>query len=513
MTANKLCQRSTDPLALREQAQDLGLRGDVEQALRLLEIAKLHATTTMVLAQIANDLGALAASQGRIEEALSYLEESVRLDPDHLPAQRNRALLRQQFDSSLPPEQVRIRIALISFLFNWPSTGGGNVHTVELAHFLSRSGYEVQHFFATFAPWGIGAVSNLPKSTQLVFEPGDWNVPTIQARFQKAISDFSPDYVVITDSWSMKPLLAEAVKDYRFLLRLQAMECLCPLNNVRLLMEPEGQPRQCHRHQLAAPGECHRCLQNRSQFSGALHQAERELCRVGSKAYHQALIWAFAQAEAVLVVNPMTEAMISPFTQTTKVVSAGMSPDRFPRSLLSHSREKERKQLFFAGLVQEWMKGYAVLHEACRRMWHQRQDFELIATGEPPGEIEAFARYVGWLSQEELPEKLAEADILVMPTVAQEGLGRSAVEAMAVGIPVLASRLGGLPHTVIDGVTGLLFEPGDVDDLMAKMRILLDDEELRRSLGEAGRQRFEEHFSWPVIIERHYRPLFGSPIK
>jgi glycosyltransferase involved in cell wall biosynthesis len=152
-----------------------------------------------------------------------------------------------------------------------------------------------------------------------------------------------------------------------------------------------------------------------------------------------------------------------------------------------------------------------VLQEACARLWQARQDFELVATGDPPGQANACTRVVGWLSQEELPAHLRACDLLAMPTVAQEALGRTAVEAMAAGRPVVASRIGGLPVTVADGATGLLCEPGDAADLADKIGRLLDDPELRRRLGAAGRRRFEEHYAWPVIIDRHYRPLLGAP--
>ena len=130
-----------------------------------------------------------------------------------------------------------------------------------------------------------------------------------------------------------------------------------------------------------------------------------------------------------------------------------------------------------------------------------------MATSDPPAQLDAFTRLIGWQSQEDLPAHLAACDILVMPTIAQEALGRTAVEAMAAARPVVASRLGGLPFTVRDGETGLLCEPGNPDDLAAKLERLLDDPALRQRLGEAGRQRFEEHYAWPVIIDRHYRPL------
>src|SRR5262249_30355865 len=57
--------------------------------------------------------------------------------------------------------------------------------------------------------------------------------------------------------------------------------------------------------------------------------------------------------------------------------------------------------------------------------------------------------------------------------------------------------------------TGLLCEPGDSDDLAAKLATLLDDRGLRERMGRAGRVRFEEHYAWPVIVERHYRPLLS----
>jgi glycosyltransferase involved in cell wall biosynthesis len=64
--------------------------------------------------------------------------------------------------------------------------------------------------------------------------------------------------------------------------------------------------------------------------------------------------------------------------------------------------------------------------------------------------------------------------------------------------------------TVADGLTGLLCEPGDPLDLARKIETLLDDKELRERMGQAGRRRFEEEYSWEVIIERHYRPLLKT---
>jgi glycosyltransferase involved in cell wall biosynthesis len=72
---------------------------------------------------------------------------------------------------------------------------------------------------------------------------------------------------------------------------------------------------------------------------------------------------------------------------------------------------------------------------------------------------------------------------------------------MAHARPVVASAVGGLVDLVVDDETGLLVEPGDVDALRSALRRLLDDEELRRRLGAAARERVREHFSWERVTD------------
>jgi glycosyltransferase involved in cell wall biosynthesis len=511
----------------------LAMRGHTAAARRVYERLADESLEPRIKALVANDLAVLGALAGDRDRASLAFERILSQDPACTPARLNFDLLRSEpWAGKAPTEECSsdetpaprvaagsvvsppcpVRVAILSFLFNWPSTGGGIVHTVELANFLATSGFDVRHIFAQYPEWGVGRVeAPLSQPTEAIeFDESTWNLPEIKQRFRRAVDAFAPDYVVITDSWNIKPHLAEAMLGYPYILRLQAMECLCPLNNVRLLPEPGGRFRQCPLLQLANSDECGRCVARRGQFSGSLHQAERALSGVGSPGYHELLLRAFQEAEAVLVVNPLTEAMVSPYARSVKVVTAGMDPARFPWPFPDETRARQadgRKVLFFAGLVDEWMKGYRVLHDACRLLWQRRRDFELVATGDPPGRLDEFTRFIGWQSQEDLPAHLRAADILVMPTVAQEALGRTVVEAMAAGRPVVASRIGGLPFTVADGATGLLVEPGDPVDLARKIETLLDDPGLRARMGRAGRRRFEEHFSWDVIIEKHYRPL------
>jgi glycosyltransferase involved in cell wall biosynthesis len=422
-------------------------------------------------------------------------------------------LFRHDADTpTLPLEPTTaVRVAILSFLFNWPSTGGGNIHTTELTVFLHKAGYAVRHYHIRFPPWGIGEVHNLPYASHaLLFDEADWNLPLILERCREAVDAFAPDYIIVTDCWNLKPHFVRAFKGYPVLLRFQSQECLCPLNNLRLLPLGKGCWGQCPLHQLATPADCIRCLRERGHFSGPLHQAERDLAGVCSPEYHAILCHALQEAEAALVLNPLSETILTPYAKTVKVVPWGMDPARFPWTPdAERPPERPRKIVFQAGVVHEAIKGFAVLHTACARLWGKRQDFELVATADPPGQVDPFTRFVGWTSQEELPHHYRDADIVAVPTIAQDALSRTSVEAMASGRPVVASRIGGLPWTVTDGLTGLLFEPGDEADLARKLELLLDDQELRYRMGLAGRKRFEEDFTWPVIIDRHYRPLLN----
>ena len=110
----------------------------------------------------------------------------------------------------------------------------------------------------------------------------------------------------------------------------QAQECLCPLNNLRLLPSSDGQWKQCPRNQLATPDLCRKCLRDNERFSGGLHRSERALCGVGSTKYDEHLRRSLAGAEAVMVMNPIIETMIAPYANHVVVVPAAIDGRRFP---------------------------------------------------------------------------------------------------------------------------------------------------------------------------------------
>jgi glycosyltransferase involved in cell wall biosynthesis len=102
----------------------------------------------------------------------------------------------------------------------------------------------------------------------------------------------------------------------------------------------------------------------------------------------------------------------------------------------------------------------------------------------------------------DVPHLLAAADVFVLAS-RSEGHPVSVLEAMAAGLPVVASRVGGVPEQVVDGETGLLVDPGDPEPLAAALERLAGDPALRRRLGAAGRARAEERFDLGPFRRAH----------
>ena len=109
-----------------------------------------------------------------------------------------------------------------------------------------------------------------------------------------------------------------------------------------------------------------------------------------------------------------------------------------------------------------------------------------------------------------LEEIVGGSDLFLLPSEA-ESFGMAALEAMASEVPVIASRAGGLPEVVEDGVSGYLLPAGDVDAMAARAIEILSDEDLARRLGAAGRARAIEKFDVKNIVP-HYREVYERVI-
>ena len=206
----------------------------------------------------------------------------------------------------------------------------------------------------------------------------------------------------------------------------------------------------------------------------------------------------------------------------TRVLYNSIDVDRFrPNAEL---REATRRQfgfspnevvIGFAGRF-ERQKGVHVLASAlegvmercatARALW--------IGGGELAAEIDTSiaasphaARHVRQPWSADIVPCLAAMDILAFPSIRRESFGRIAAEAQACGVPVVASRVGGIPETLIENVSGVLIEPGDVAKWSDALVALVDDAPRRADMGAAGRAQACERFSGPRIAAEFGRIL------
>ncbi len=198
------------------------------------------------------------------------------------------------------------------------------------------------------------------------------------------------------------------------------------------------------------------------------------------------------------------------------LVQRGVPPARIaviPHGLIQYARPAGNGKkhpgptLLFFGRIAAY-KGLEVLLEAFSQVRAHRKDLRLLVAGE--GSLVPYHRQLEglegvevinrWVADEDVPGLFDQADMVVLPYTSASQSGVLAVAA-AFGLPVVATRVGGLPEQIIDGKTGLLVEPDSADALAKAIQRLLDDPPLAARLGQALKLEFEEQRSWEKVAQ------------
>ena len=209
------------------------------------------------------------------------------------------------------------------------------------------------------------------------------------------------------------------------------------------------------------------------------------------------------------------------------VIYNGIPIERFDRAFSLEERAEARREMGVEpdgqALVQvarlDYLKDHATALRALRRLIHRLPGARLILVGEGPEEpairaltaelgLEGRVRMLGL--RKDVPRLLAAADIALLTSIS-EGIPLTLIEAMAAGLPVVSTNVGGVAEIVVDRQTGLLAPSGDDAALAEAIALLVGNAEARRRLGALGRERARELFS-VHRMHAEYHKHYGNMI-
>ena len=220
----------------------------------------------------------------------------------------------------------------------------------------------------------------------------------------------------------------------------------------------------------------------------------------------------------IIAVSRAAEAFIRHFTDApVRVIPNGVDDDVF-RPLGEGEKERLKGELGIEGRVVLYVsrmsprKGPHILLNAFQNLSKEMDDVTLVMAGS--GEmlpflraqakflgIEDRVRFLGYVEDSLLPGLFGMADVFVLPSTTAEAFGIVILEAMAAGVPVVATDVGGIPEIIMNSESGLLVPPGNELELRNAIRRVLKDRELAVELGSNGRRAVEERYSWNRVTE------------
>jgi L-malate glycosyltransferase len=192
-----------------------------------------------------------------------------------------------------------------------------------------------------------------------------------------------------------------------------------------------------------------------------------------------------------------------------KIIPFGVDLDLFKYS------ERKPGEIVKIGIAKHLHPYYGVdiLIRAIHHMDRKKQNFRLLIAGKGKyeqeyrslvGELELddIIEFVGPIEYPKMPDFLSSIDIAVMPSSTEaESFGVAAIEAAATGLPVVGTKVGGIPEVIEDGITGLMADKGDFKKIAQHLTRLIAEPDLRHKMGLAGRQMVEQRYSWQYCLE------------
>lgn len=222
----------------------------------------------------------------------------------------------------------------------------------------------------------------------------------------------------------------------------------------------------------------------------------------------------FARLDSLIAVSePAHQFAAGMFPGNYRIIPNGIDLSRFGRTAAAIRRNPTRHiTLLFVGRLDP-RKGFAVLFEAFCRLQVHYPHLKLQVIGPvAPGTVRMYRQLaqdrgitgleiVGYAAPEELPHFYHQADIFCAPSLGCESFGIVLLEAMAAGLPIVASDIAGYRSLLTNEQEGLLVSPGQADTLTVALRRLIEQPELRRRLGQSGQTKAAQ-FTWDHVVDQ-----------
>ncbi|MGY6529416.1 MAG: glycosyltransferase family 4 protein [Cyanobacterium sp.] len=225
----------------------------------------------------------------------------------------------------------------------------------------------------------------------------------------------------------------------------------------------------------------------------------------------------FSKATVLIAVSQGVADYLESYPQTqgkVHIVPNGVNPDRFPLHL-APILPRDKFTVGFVGTLKPW-HGLPILVDAFAQLHHRHPHTRLLIVGDGPErsplEVDLINRgirdaveFTGKIPPSEVPGYLASMDVAVAPYPAEQNFYFSPLkvyEYMAAGLPIVASGIGQIEAVIEDGINGLLYEPGNSEQLIHCLDSLRQQPELGHQLGENARETVVRSHTWTQAVQK-----------
>lgn len=223
---------------------------------------------------------------------------------------------------------------------------------------------------------------------------------------------------------------------------------------------------------------------------------------------HKLIKEMFEKVDCVICLSKSWKNFLKILSPSAKVIILANGIEIAPLS--PQVRQTKTITILFMGLIGK-RKGVFDLLISVSKLKSMGVDFRLIIGGNgdivklkqiiTKLKIENITDFKGWISPTEKVKILKKADIFVLPSYG-EGLPMSILEAMSYGVPVVSTKVGGIPELIQDSISGFLIEPGNIEDLTQKIRSLIEDDQLRRNMGSSAKKYVKKYHDIKIIVKK-----------